>query len=222
MVCILTDSTSELSAARQAELGVEVAPLTVHFGEETFRDGVDITNHAFYDRLRRAEALPVTAQVNPEEFVNRFRAHVEAGDEVVGIFLSSLLSGTFQSASIARDIVDETHIFVVDSGAVTFGLGLLVEYAVMLRDQGRSAARIAAEVQAISGRVRLLAVVDTLKYLKMGGRISGSLRGAGRDAGHHSHPQGAARGGGGRRQGAGPKGGLPVDGSADGAGNGRT
>ena len=174
MVRILTDSTSELSAARQAELGVEVAPLTVHFGEETFRDGVDITNHAFYDRLRRAEALPVTAQVNPEEFVNRFRAHVEAGDEVVGIFLSSLLSGTFQSASIARDIVDETHIFVVDSGAVTFGLGLLVEYAVMLRDQGRSAARIAAEVQAISGRVRLLAVVDTLKYLKMGGRISGA------------------------------------------------
>ena len=172
MVRILTDSTSELSAARQAELGVEVAPLTVHFGEETFRDGVDITNHAFYDRLRRAEALPVTAQVNPEEFVNRFRTHVEAGDEVVGIFLSSLLSGTFQSASIARDIVDETHIFVVDSGAVTFGLGLLVEYAVMLRDQGRSAARIAEEVQAISGRVRLLAVVDTLKYLKMGGRIS--------------------------------------------------
>lgn len=174
MVRILTDSTSELSAARQAELGVEVAPLTVHFGEETFRDGVDITNHAFYDRLRRAEALPVTAQVNPEEFVNRFRTHVEAGDEVVGIFLSSLLSGTFQSASIARDIVDETHIFVVDSGAVTFGLGLLVEYAVMLRDQGRSAAQIAAEVQAISGRVRLLAVVDTLKYLKMGGRISGA------------------------------------------------
>ena len=155
MVRILTDSTSELSAARQAELGVEVAPLTVHFGEETFRDGVDITNHTFYDRLRRAEALPVTAQVNPEEFVNRFRTHVEAGDEVVGIFLSSLLSGTFQSASIARDIVDETHIFVVDSGAVTFGLGLLVEYAVMLRDQGRSAARIAAEVQAISGRVRM-------------------------------------------------------------------
>ena len=93
MVRIITDSTCDLSKSRQVELGVEVAPLSVHFGAETFRDGVDLTNGDFYARLRRAEALPTTSQVNPEDFAARFRACREAGDEVVGIFISSLLSG---------------------------------------------------------------------------------------------------------------------------------
>lgn len=174
MIRIITDSTCDLSPARQRELGVEVAPLSVHFGAETFRDGVDLSNGAFYDRLRKAETLPTTAQVNPEEFAARFRAHVDDGDEVVGIFLSSLLSGTCQSAAIARDMVDEDKIFVVDSGTVTFALGLLVERAAALRDMGRSGREIAAEVERLSKRLRFYAVVETLRYLKMGGRISGA------------------------------------------------
>ena len=113
MVRIITDSTCDLSKSRQVELGVEVAPLSVHFGAETFRDGVDLTNGDFYARLRRAEALPTTSQVNPEDFAARFRACREAGDEVVGIFISSLLSGTCQSACIARGMVEDTNIFVV-------------------------------------------------------------------------------------------------------------
>ena len=90
----------------------------------------------------------------------------------MGIFISSLLSGTCQSACIARGMVEDTHIFVVDSGTVTFGLGLLVERAAFLRDQGLSAGEIASEVERLSGRLRFYAVVETLKYLKMGGRIS--------------------------------------------------
>ena len=172
MVRIITDSTCDLSKSRQVELGVEVAPLSVHFGAETFRDGVDLTNGDFYARLRRAESLPTTSQVNPEDFAARFRACREAGDEVVGIFISSLLSGTCQSACIARGMVEDTHIFVVDSGTVTFGLGLLVERAAFLRDQGLSAGEIASEVERLSGRLRFYAVGETLKYLKMGGRIS--------------------------------------------------
>lgn len=172
MVRIITDSTCDLSPKRQAALGVEAAPLSVHFGQESYRDGVDLSNGDFYERLRRAETLPTTAQVNPEEFAARFREYREHGDEVVGIFISSLLSGTCQSAGIARDMVDEEHIFVVDSGTVTFALGLLVERAAALRDQGMGGKEIAAEVERLSKRVRFYAVVETLKYLKMGGRIS--------------------------------------------------
>lgn len=172
MIRIITDSTCDLSLARQKELDIEVAPLSVHFGAETFQDGVDLTNKEFYNRLRTAEELPKTSQVNPDEFALRFQRHISNGDQVVGIFISSLLSGTYQSAVIARDIVDSGNIFVLDSGTVTFALGLLVEQAARLRDQGRSAAEIAQEIAALSKRVRLLAVVDTLKYLKMGGRIS--------------------------------------------------
>ena len=174
MVRIMTDSTCDLSPERQKALGVEVVPLSVHFGAESFRDGVDLSNAEFYERLRGAETLPTTAQVNPEEFISRFQDHVGAGDQVVGIFLASQLSGTCQSALIARGIVDEANIFVVDSTTVTFGLGLLVEMAAQLRDAGLSAPEIAAQVEQLAGRLRFYAVVGTLKYLKMGGRISGT------------------------------------------------
>ena len=174
MVRIMTDSTCDLSPERQKALGVEVVPLSVHFGEESYLDGVDLSNQEFYARLREAETLPTTAQVNPEEFISRFQAHMAAGDQVVGIFIASQLSGTCQSALIARSIVDEDNIFVVDSTTVTFGLGLLVEMAARLRDRGLSAAAIAEQVEALAKRLRFYAVVGTLKYLKMGGRISGT------------------------------------------------
>lgn len=172
MVRIVTDSTCDLSKARQEELGVEVIPLSVHFGQETFQDGINLTNGEFYNRLREADVLPTTSQVNPEEFVHQFQRYVDNGDQVVGIFIGSPLSGTCQSAGIARDMVDQKQIFVVDSTSVTFGLGLLVECAAALRDKGLSAGEIAAEVTNLAGRLRFYAVVGTLKYLKMGGRIS--------------------------------------------------
>ena len=92
MVRIVTDSTCDLSPERQKALGVEVVPLSVHFGAESFLDGIDLSNEEFYARLRTAETLPTTAQVNPEEFISRFQAHVGAGDQVVGIFLASQMS----------------------------------------------------------------------------------------------------------------------------------
>lgn len=172
MIRIITDSTCDLRPARRETLGIDVVPLSVHFGEEVFRDGIDITNEEFYRRLSRAEKLPTTSQVNPEVFAALFQSYVDQGDEVVGIFLSSAMSGTCQSAVIAKGMVDGGEIHIVDSRTVTFALGLLVERAVALRDAGRSAAEIADEIASLTGRVRLLAVVDTLKYLKMGGRIN--------------------------------------------------
>ncbi len=172
MIRIFSDSTCELSPQRQKELNVEVIPLSVHFGDESFRDGIDLTNADFYARLRAAQELPHTAQVNPDEFVERFRPCLEQGDEIVGVFLSSQLSGTFQSAMIARQILGEERIHIVDSTTVTFGLGLLVEMAARLRDEGKDVQGIVAGLGELIPRLRLYAVVETLKYLKMGGRIS--------------------------------------------------
>ena len=172
MIRIFSDSTCELSAQRQKELNVEVVPLRVHFGEETFRDGIDLTNEEFYARLRTAQELPHTSQSNPEEFVERFKPFVEQGDEIVGVFLSSQLSGTCQSAMIAAQMLGEDHVHIVDSTTVTFGLGLLVEMAARLRDEGKAAKEIVAGLEALIPRLRLYAVVETLKSR---GRKGGNL-----------------------------------------------
>ena len=179
MIQIITDSTSDLSSAQAQQLGVQVLPLTVHFGEEAFRDGIDITNADFYARLRGASTLPTTSQINPDVFTQVFQAALDKGDQVVGIFISSELSGTCQSAVIAQEMLDSKDVFVVDSRTVTFPLGLLVAVAAHLRDQGLDAAALAAKLCQLRERLRLYAVVDTLKYLKMGGRISAATAAVG-------------------------------------------
>ena len=174
MVRIITDSTSDLSGKRQKELGVEVLPLTVVFGEEKYKDGTELKSAEFFKKLEKAERLPTTVQLSPLELEDAFARHVKNGDDVVGIFISSYMSGTYQSAAIARENAGPERIFVVDSYTTTFPLGMLVEQAAKMRDKGMGAAEIAENVKKLSGRLRLFAAVDTLKYLKMGGRLSGA------------------------------------------------
>ncbi len=179
MIRIITDGTSDLSAQRAAELGIDVMPMRVFFGPESFLDGVDITREEFFRRLASSEELPTTSQLNPDDFLELFQRYTDQGDQVVGIFISSQLSGTCQSACIARDMAEGGEIHVVDSRTVTFALALLVEEAAAMRDEGMSAAQIAAQVEALAQRTRLLAVVDTLTYLKKGGRISAATAAVG-------------------------------------------
>ena len=169
---IITDSTCDFTPAQAEKLGVRVLPLTVHFGEESFRDGLDISNADFYGRLREAQSLPTTSQINPDTFAAVFREVLDRGDQVLGIFVSSELSGTVQSALIAKDMLDSDDVFVVDSLQVALSMRLLVGEAVRLRNEGATAAEAAAQLNELRNKVRLYAVVDTLKYLKMGGRIS--------------------------------------------------
>ncbi|MEG1682927.1 MAG: DegV family protein [Oscillospiraceae bacterium] len=171
MIQLITDSTCDMERDEAARLGVTLVPLSVLFGQESFQDGIDISKGDFYGKLAVADSLPTTSQVNPDAFVSLFQQAVQQGDSVVGIFLSSKLSGTFQSAVIARDMVGG-DIHLVDSGTVTVGLGLLVRLAVQLRESVPDAGALAAELTALTPRVRLVALVSTLKYLKMGGRIS--------------------------------------------------
>ncbi|MCI8401392.1 MAG: DegV family protein [Lachnospiraceae bacterium] len=172
MIQIVTDSTCDLDKDAAARLGIHIIPLTLHFGDSAYVDGVTLDRETFYDMLSRADKLPTTSQLNPMDILDVVSPMLEQGDEVIGIFLSSKLSGTFQSATIAAAMSESDRFHLVDSKNVTFGLALLVQVACRCRGEGQSAAQIIDTLENLKGRVRLVAMVDTLKYLQMGGRIS--------------------------------------------------
>lgn len=173
---IVIDSTTDLPA--QAAEQVKIVPLTIHFGEQQYVSGVDIDARSFYEKLVESDVLPTTSQPTPAAFADVFQAAVEAGDEVVCITISSKLSGTFQSASIAA-MDFPGKVFVVDSRTVTLGCGILTQYALELAKQDISARELAQRVEKKREKVRLLALLDTLEYLKKGGRISATVAFAG-------------------------------------------
>jgi len=171
---IITDSTSDIPVEKQQSLGIDIVPLSVIFGEKKYTDGVDLKQEQFYEMLSKSTKLPTTSQVNPDGFEGLFKKYVDAGDTVIGIFISSHLSGTYQSAVIAKETVGSDQIYLIDSKSATFGLALLVYEAIKQRDNGVSAEAIYNNLVELSSRVKFYAVVDTLKYLKMGGRLSSS------------------------------------------------
>lgn len=175
-VRIITDSTSDLTPEVRARVGV--IPLSIRFGEEEYIDGVTITTDEFYRKLSGGSVLPTTSQATPASFEKLFRETVEAGDTAVVITIASGLSGTYQSGVIAAEDYPG-KIFVVDSENVAIGASILVEYALKLADQGMEAGRIAAELTKLRSKVYLVAVVDTLEYLRKGGRISKTVAFAG-------------------------------------------
>jgi len=171
---IITDSTSDLSLTQQTELGVEVIPLSVRFGDKEYLDGVTLSKEQFFKMLAECSTLPTTSQVSPGKFTDVFRNHINKGDEIIGIFISSKLSGTYQSAVIAKEVLDSESIYLVDSKTATFGLALLVYEAVKMRSEGHSASEICSAIGQLSTRLKFYAAIDTLKYFKMGGRLSSS------------------------------------------------
>ena len=170
-VRIITDSGIDLPGELDPRL--TVIPLGITFGATTYADGVDLTNDRFYEMLIESDELPKTSQATPYAYQQVFEQVRSAGEEAVVITLSSALSGTYQSAVTAAADYPEVH--VVDSKNVTIGQSLLVLYALRLVDEGLGAAEIAEKVEAVVGRVCLLALLDTLEYLKRGGRIPKSV-----------------------------------------------
>lgn len=168
-VKIVIDSTINVSENLRDKF--TVVPLTVKFAEEEFTDGVTITNQQFYEKLVNSDITPTTSQATPDRFENAFKEAVDQGFDVVAITISSTLSGTCQSANIAADEYIG-KVFVVDSYAVTIGGGILAELALNLAEQGKSAKEIAETLEMEKSNIRLVALFDTLEYLKRGGRIS--------------------------------------------------
>ena len=175
-VRIVVDSTCDLVPALRER--VSVAPLTVHFGDEEYVDGVTLTAHEFYEKLATCKDLPRTSQANPGVFGDVFQEAVDAGYEVVCLACSSRLSGTFQSAEIAADDFPG-KVFVVDTMNIAISSAIMAEYALRLVDEGKNAREIAQELFAIRDKARLFAVVDTLEYLQRGGRVSKTVAIAG-------------------------------------------
>ena len=167
---IITDSASDMSPAEHPAL--RVLPLSVTFGADVYMDGVDIDHQRFYEMLVERDELPKTGQVNPYAFSQAIAEAREAGDEAVIITVGAKLSGTNQSARTALAEAPGGDVFVVDSNNVTLGERVLVEYALRLVDEGRSAAQIAAAVEAVRDRVVVIGLLETLEYLVRGGRLS--------------------------------------------------
>lgn len=172
---IIVDSTADLMPEYKSR--VSIVPLTVHFGEEEYVDGVTINHKTFYEKLIESDTLPTTSQATPDGFIQEFEKVKQAGEAAVVITLSSSFSGTYQSAVIAAQ--DYEHIYVIDSGTAAMGSGILVELAFKLLEEGKTAEEIAQILETEKKKIVIVALVDTLEYLQKGGRISKAVAFAG-------------------------------------------
>lgn len=172
---IIVDSTADLMPNFKSR--VYTVPLTVHFGDEEFIDGVTIDHKTFYEKLIESDVLPTTSQATPDAFIKEFQKAKDAGEAAVVITLSSSFSGTYQSAVIAAEDFD--NVYVVDSSSAAMGSGILVELAFKLLDSGMGAKEIAETLNEEKKKIVIVALVDTLEYLKKGGRVSKTVAFAG-------------------------------------------
>ncbi len=171
-VRVVTDSTCDLPEAVRRAAGVVTVPLRVHFQDEVFRDRVDISDAEFVSRLQSGRVPPSTSQPPPGEFESVYRELLgDSRDEVVSVHIASALSGTFSSASIAAQTVDPARIHVVDSRTVSLGTGFLVLEAVERAARGETAEEIVRYLETMPSRVGIICLLDTLRFLLLGGRI---------------------------------------------------
>ena len=174
-VKIIVDSTADMKYSVKKR--VSVVPLTVCFGQEEYIDGVTIDHQTFYEKLIESDVLPTTSQATPAAFEGLYQEIVQAGDTAVVLTISSCLSGTYQSAVIAAE--EYPGIFVVDSQSTTIGTGILAELALQLADSGMTAQQIAVKMEQERENICVVAMLDTVEYLKKGGRISKAVAFAG-------------------------------------------
>lgn len=171
-VKIVTDSTADLPDSLAKELGITVVPIYVRFGEEVFLDRVDMSEDEFYKRLEKTTVHPSTVQPGPQDFLNVYRKLAPKADGILSIHISTKLSGTYNSALMAKDMLNTgCPVQVIDSETVTMGLGLLVIVAATMAKKGESADKIVKEVKKTIPKIHLVCLLDTLKYLLLGGRI---------------------------------------------------
>jgi DegV family protein with EDD domain len=171
MIKIVTDSTAYLSESIVQQNDLRVVPLCVHFGDKAYKEGVQLSNDEFYALLKEAPVLPTTSQPSAGEFHEVFTELIEAGHEIIALTISSRLSGTWNSAMAAREMMPDAKISIVDSLSTSVGLQLMLEAAVKARNEGAGREEIVQVVEDIKKKLHVFFVVDTLEYLAKGGRI---------------------------------------------------
>lgn len=173
-VFVVTDSTADIPKQIVEELGITVVPLKVHFGEETYLDGVSIDAEQFYKKLETADRLPTTSQPSPLDFVNVYKAIAQGKENVhiISIHISSALSGTYQSAAIAKSMMDENiSVTVIDSKKASYAMGTIVVSVAQYAKSGASAKKCIELANYLVEHTHVYFLVDTLHYLQKGGRI---------------------------------------------------
>ena len=168
---ILVDSASDFTQDEAKQYGIEVIPLIVSFGDQEYLDGVNLTQKEFYEKLIETDTLPKTSQITPYRFTEAFEKLTENGDEVIVVTISSKLSNTYNSAVLAASEFED-KVYVVDSLSATAGEKILCLYALRLIKEGLNIKDIVNKLNEVKNKIRILAVVGTLEYLKKGGRIS--------------------------------------------------
>ncbi|MGZ9584733.1 DegV family protein [Paenibacillus marinisediminis] len=172
-VRIVTDSTADIPLEVRQQLGIEMVPLKVHFGNEMYQDAVTIEPDQFFEKLVQSSKLPTTSQPSPVEFLNVYRRLIDEQDSsVISIHLSAALSGTYQSAVLAKNMMEEdADITVIDSRSASYGIGMIVVQAAKMAQEGCSKEQIMEMIDRISSGRQLFFLVDSLEYLQKGGRI---------------------------------------------------
>ncbi len=172
MVRILVDSSSDYRPEQLQQQNIELVPIQITIGETSYLDGVDLDRDDFYRILEETGEFPKTSQPSPQDFLDIFKDVAQKGDELVCILLSSALSGTYQSAVLAKSMVEYDHIYLVDSLTATCNIMVMADHACSLREQGMGGADIAVQMEALKSRVHVVAALDTLEYLSRGGRLN--------------------------------------------------
>ncbi|MFC5471930.1 DegV family protein [Cohnella suwonensis] len=171
-VAVVTDSTADIPLGTRTELGISMVPLKVLFGSESYLDNITLQPAEFYERLPKFGGLPTTSQPSPADYLEVFERLLAEGKSIVSIHLSGAMSGTYQSATIARSMLDDdADVTVIDSKSASFGYGQLVVTAAEMARDGASKEAIVAEVRRLRDELKLYFVVGTLEYLQKGGRI---------------------------------------------------
>ena len=175
MLQIITDSASDITLAQAAAMNIHIVSIKIQFADGVCLQETEEDFAAFYDRLQESKILPVTSQPSPEQYLTLFSTAKENGDDVLALPISSGLSGSINGIQAAKELCDYDRIYIVDSRQAIAGQRILVEHAAMLRDAGVSTEKIVQEVETLRDRISIIGVIDTLEYLRKGGRIPNSL-----------------------------------------------
>lgn len=171
-VVIMADSTSDLTQSLIQSRDIKIIPLYVNFGEQSYKDGTDITTEELYKKVDELGYLPKSSAISPGDFMMAFEPYIEQGYDIVLLTIGSKISGTYQAALVAKDTFEANRVHVIDTNNLSSGSGLLVLKACDLRDQGLSASDIKQAVDQITPRVRSQFAIQTMDYLYKGGRCS--------------------------------------------------
>lgn len=176
---IITDSTSDIDEKQAKELQIDVVPLKIIINGQEYKDRIDLQPDEFYKLLEESEPLPTTSQPSPQDFLNYYQPAIDNKEPILVITLSSKISGTYQSAHIAKELAEYENIHIIDSMNTTLGLKLLVLKAIELRDCQLNIEDMISTLEDYKQRIKIFALVDTLEYFYKGGRLSKTATAAG-------------------------------------------